>query len=121
MVDRTKEILKGAVATHLGWVNPKNGELLVSIRGLPGAVKWTRKDGIEELQKITKPEPIQDQKVAFIAPDIVNALAETHGLDAESEIKEILKIEDVQTLIKEDSPTKKPKKPRTPKVKKAAE
>lgn len=50
MVDRTKEIVNGAVATHLGWVNPKTGELLVSIRGLSDAVTWTRKDGLEDLQ-----------------------------------------------------------------------
>lgn len=33
----------GAVATKLGWVLPKTGELLVSIRGLPGAYDWDKK------------------------------------------------------------------------------
>lgn len=42
MVDRTKEEVAGAVATNLGWVNPKTGELLVSIRGLSGAIQWSK-------------------------------------------------------------------------------
>lgn len=42
MVDRTKEIVKGAVATTRGWVNPATGELLVSIRGLPDAIEWVK-------------------------------------------------------------------------------
>lgn len=32
-----------AVATTVGWVDPVRGELLVSIKGLPGACEWNRK------------------------------------------------------------------------------
>lgn len=32
-----------AVPTTFGWVNPLTGELLVSIRGLPGAFHWDAK------------------------------------------------------------------------------
>lgn len=32
-----------AVPTKNGWVDPNTGELLVSIRGLPGAYDWDRK------------------------------------------------------------------------------
>lgn len=46
MTDRTKEKTlkrsKDAVPTQLGWVNPKTGELLVSIRGLSDAYEWDR-------------------------------------------------------------------------------
>jgi hypothetical protein len=42
MVDKTKDILNDAIATTRGWLHPKTGELLVSIRGLSHAVEWTK-------------------------------------------------------------------------------
>ena len=67
MTNRTKERkLKSnpdAVATQLGWVNPKTGELLVSIRGLSGAKMWDRKTNTFA----GAPEPV---KAAPQKPDV---------------------------------------------------
>jgi hypothetical protein len=78
MVDRTKQILKGAVATHKGWVDPKTGELLVSIRGLPDAVVWTkRNNAIEELTPTVDVPEVKEvgptaAEIAKLAYEVVN-------------------------------------------------
>lgn len=64
MVDRSKaKTLKGhpnAVATQLGWVDSKTGELLVSIRGLPGAVRWDKlTNTFEKKAKAAKPVQVE--------------------------------------------------------------
>ena len=122
MVDRTKETVNGAVATVHGWVDPKSGELLVSIRGLSDAINWTRKDGLEALQeKLKKRQP--EPKVAVVSKEAAEALKEAHGLDAEAEIKEILKDEKVEVVVTDKTAEKAPakeKKSKT-KAKKAAE
>lgn len=73
MVDRTKEVVKGAVATHLGWVNPKTGELVVSIRGLPDAVVWSKRThSLEDLQDMIAPagsRELSEDEIAAIKED----------------------------------------------------
>ncbi|WEM34329.1 hypothetical protein [Xanthomonas phage X1] len=73
MVDRTKEVVKGAVATHLGWVNPSTGELVVSIRGLPDAVVWSKRThSLEDLQDMIVPagsRELSEDEIAAIKAD----------------------------------------------------
>lgn len=92
-----------AIATTVGWVDPAKGELLVSIRGLPGAVEWDRKANTFG-GKAAKPAVEKKAKVEKV----------------EAPVKEEVKVETVMIEEKVEKPAKS-KTARKPKAKKTAE
>jgi methyl-accepting chemotaxis protein len=106
MVDRTKENLDGAIATTIGWVHAKTGELLVSIRGLSGAVEWSR-EMIAELKAV--PEAIAET-VAEIKEDIAEVKADY--AEMKKDVAET--VTDVKTVV--EKVTKKATKKTTKKI-----
>lgn len=109
MVDRTKVKLDGAVATQLGWVNPKTGELLVSIRGLSGAVEWDKKTNTFADDHVKKTKS-KKEKVAEIETPVV--VEEKEPVVAEDVAQEAVKaLEETSSLQKtEETPVPAPKK-----------
>lgn len=112
MVDRTKVKLDGAVATQLGWVNPKTGELLVSIRGLSGAVEWDKKTNTFADDKVKKAKPKKEkatvvEEVVTETPVIVEEKAPVVQEVAQEAIKAL---EETSSLQKEEAPAPTPKK-----------
>ena len=63
--------LQGAIATTIGWVNPKTGELLKAAKGIPDAIEGYRPNSIKslealvepviEIDSITEPEPVVEE------------------------------------------------------------
>lgn len=59
-----------AIATTVGWVNPKTNEILVAARGLPDAVPFDAKGNysVNPVAKSTTPEVTQE-----VAPEVSEA------------------------------------------------
>lgn len=83
MVDRTKNILDGALATTRGWLDLKTGELLVSIRGLSGAVEWTK----ELVADIKAGGGVAMDTLADIKDEVVEAVEEIKEIVADKDTK----------------------------------
>ncbi|USV40827.1 hypothetical protein [Xanthomonas phage BUDD] len=128
MVDRTKEVVKGAVATHLGWVNPVTGELVVSIRGLPDAVVWSKRThSLEDLQDMIAPAmsvELSEEEIAAIKEDAFGPVDEERKVFT-VEVGDMSKEEAAAVIEKviEEKPAKAATKKTTKKTtnKKAAE
>lgn len=129
MVDRTKEKLNGAVATTRGWVNPKTGELLVSIRGLPNAISWTK--GPIEMAKDPEPEvetPTVDQTVPqseglpepeIVAPAIQTTEDVKDAVHSTPDVTETVQKAEAPKVVKPPKVAKTAKAVKTPKAKKS--
>jgi SMC interacting uncharacterized protein involved in chromosome segregation len=93
-MSKIEEFLKknpDAIATNYGWVNKKTGELLVSIKGLPGAVEWD----IKSKSLLTE---LADKIIEKIEPTVEKVMDEIDAVQAKVEEVEAKVVEKIDVI-----------------------